>query len=451
MIQEKKIEIAQWLLDPDRGNTETIPYLSFNILEERLKHEGLWRVFSEVEVPLHPILEDMHKAGIKLQREKLEEMHKELFSKENILGSAIKKECSHLAPRVNINSPRQLGEILFSEPPRGLGITHENTSKTKSGGFSTDNETLTKIKDAHPIIPLILEYREVFKLRSTYLESFKSLMDETGRIHTTFIQDGAATGRLSSRNPNMQNIPSGIRSLFVPEKGYFFLSLDYSQIELRILASVTGDARMIDAFMHNKDIHVITAARVFHKDINAITKEERNFAKILNFGIIYGMGKDALSRLINVSRDEAEKMIRDYFNDFAHIKRWQEKLLDKAMQMGYVENELGRKRWLPGIVSQNKRVQNEARRAAVNMPIQGLGADILKLAMIRVAEILKAKKVWMKTVLPILTIHDELLFEVHNDILKEISGIIKGEMESIYELKVPLKVDVSSADNWGAL
>ncbi|OGY65703.1 MAG: hypothetical protein A3A16_03750 [Candidatus Harrisonbacteria bacterium RIFCSPLOWO2_01_FULL_44_18] len=447
-LESQKIEIAKWLLNPDKQ--QKLPD-EWNQLKERLKKEGLEKIFHEIELPLAPILEEMEKIGIKVDLEILERLSKKMAKELDALVKIIYKKAGAV---FNLNSPKQLSEILFEK----LKIDTAGVPKTKTGIRSTDAAALEKIKN-HPIVDLILQYRELFKIRSTYVEPLKKLagLDAKHRIHTQFLQTGTVTGRLASQNPNLQNIPilskwgTELRKAFVAESGYTLASFDYSQIELRVLASVAGDPKMIEAFQNDLDIHILTASQVFNVDTKEVSKDQRRFAKTLNFGIIYGMGPDAFARNTGLTREEAENFISEYFNDFLEVKRWQEKIIDKTRRLGYVENLNGRKRWLPEIISMNQRIAREAERAAINMPIQGLAADIIKLAMIKIARKLKEKNWWNDKTRLLLSIHDELLFEISNDILKEAIALIKNEMESAYKLAIPLKVEAAYGENWAEL
>ncbi len=452
---EKKIEIAKWLLDAE--NQQNLPD-DLDLLEKKIAAEGLDKVYREIELPLTPILDEMHKLGIKVDSKVLDKVAKELNKEIASLEGEIYKIAG--SPRLggglpfNLNSPKQLSEVLFEK----LKIDAKGVPKRKTGAFSTDAETLDKIKDRHPVVASILKYRELYKMKSTYAEPLLELAkaDKDSRIHTTFLQTVTSTGRLSSKDPNLQNIPimsewgKRVREAFVAEKGNSLLSLDYSQIELRVLASVANDEKMIEAFKRGEDIHRLTASQVFNIPLEQITKEQRQMAKTLNFGVIYGMGSDGLARASGMTREESAKFIAEYFADFADIKRWQEKTINKARQTGYVETLNGRKRWLPNIMAGNRRFAAESERMAINMPIQGLAADIIKLAMIRVAEMLKKKKLENK-VRMLLTIHDELIFEVADDMAKEAEELIRPEMEKAYTLTVPLKVDSAIGKNWSVI
>jgi DNA polymerase I len=445
---EKKQEIASWLLDPDarKHSKKTL-----GDLEHEIKLRGLEKVYREIELPLIPILDDMHDIGIKVDVSGLEGISKELERKLNSLEKSIYKKSG---AEFNINSPKQLGEILFNK----LNIVSEKIRKTKTGQISTNEEALQLIKNQHAVVPLILEYRELFKLKSTYTDPLGKLADKHGRIHTTFLQMGAATGRLASRNPNMQNIPASgewaqkIRGAFVSEPGFTLAAFDYSQIELRILSTVSRDENMIQAFRDGKDIHAITAALVYGVKPGEVTKEMRRTAKTLNFGISYGMGATAFGKTSGLSLKDARDFIKKYFEMFPSIKKWQEETLTEARKNKYVENLNGRKRFLSYINNRhNPRLRAEAERIAINMPMQGLSADIIKLAMIKVSKELKKKGWWQRDVRLLLTIHDELIFEIKDMVLKEAMPIIRDLMVKTYKLAVPIEVHASSGKNWGSL
>ncbi len=403
------------------------------------------KIIDEIETPLTPILKEMENWGIKTDTKKLAEIGTKLSGELKIITEKIYKEADVV---FNINSPKQLLEIL--------------KIKFKLKINSTNYDKLTGLKVKPPIIGLILKYRELSKLKGTYIEPLAELAktDPNGknRIHPTFVQLKAATGRITCENPNLQNIPEGIRGVFIAEKGYKLASFDYSQIELRILASVTGDKKMIEAFEKNKDIHQITASNIFNVAPDEVTNDMRKLAKTLNFGIAYGMGPRSLSQQSGLTMEEAKKFIKEYFEDFSSIKKWQEQVILKARQDGFVENLNGRVRSLPEITSFNQRFQAEAERMAINFPIQSLAADIIKLAMIKVAERLREKGKWGEKAKMLLTIHDELVFEIKDDAdLKKIVELIKETMESVYTLpaspsiggKVPLVINEGVGDNWG--
>ncbi len=401
MIETER-DIINWLLNPDEPVEES---------KEKLVQFGLDKILNEIELPLMPVLKDMYERGVGLDSKFLGDLRKKLSQQ---IEDLIKKIYQYTG-EFNINSPKQLSVILFDK----LKIVPRLKS-TAAG-------QLELIKDKHPVISLILNYREIFKAQSTYVEPLLGL-GETAR--TTFLQTGTATGRLSSKNPNLQNIPDIIRPAFVARAGYVLASFDYSQIELRVLATVANDKKMIEAFQNDLDIHKLTASQVFNVPLEKVTSDMRQLAKTLNFGVVYGMGPSAFARASGLSRQEAEKFIAEYFNNFAQIRDWQEKVKNELRQKGYVENLNGRKRWLP----------IEAERAAINMPIQSLAADIIKIAMIQ------TNKYRL-----LLSIHDELLFEIEDDKVKDIVNDIKNTMESVYHLSVPLKVNVKIGCNWGEM
>jgi DNA polymerase-1 len=440
MTQEIKIQIAKWLLDPDGDRVSSG---DLGELEEELKKNNLYKIYVEIELPLYDVLEKMSDVGILVDKQSLAEI-KIYLDKE--LVELVKKIYELSGKEFNLNSPKQLGEILFDV------LKIKSKKKTKGGGRSTGAESLEEMRGEHVVVDSILKYRELFKLQSTYVLPILEIAttSKDSRVHTTFLQTHTATGRLSSENPNLQNIPTGtdlakkLRACFIASEGHSLLSLDYSQIELRVLAHVAQDYKMIEAFRDDLDIHKLTASNVLNKPLGEVTKEERQLAKTLNFGVIYGMGAQAFARSSGLSYAEAEKFIAEYFNDFKEIKVWHEKIIREAMRLGYVENLNGRKRWLPNMISDNFRSVSEAHRAAINMPIQSLAADIIKLAMLAVARELPNAPL-------ILSIHDELVFEVSDVMLKEVADKIKKIMEGVYKLSVPLKVDVAWGKNWAEI
>ena len=445
MKEEQKIKIAQWLLNPDQENYEAPANLA--VLERALKKFGVWKVYEEIELPLIPILEEMHGVGIKADREWL---LRESKNSAKELAALEKDIYRKIGKRFNLNSPQQLGEILFGAPPEGLGIAAGKRARTKTGGYATDAAALETIRGAHPAVPRILRYRKIFKLRSTYLEPLHALTGKDGRVHTTYLQTVTGTGRLSSENPNLQNVPPEIKPAFVAEKGFLLAAFDYSQIELRVLASVSGDESMLAAFHKGEDIHALTAAQIYGVSRERVTQEMRQVAKTLNFGIIYGMGSAAFAAVAGITREEAQNFIDEYFVRFSGVRRWQEKVLREARATGMVTNQNNRRRLVPAIVSPNRRFAAEAERKAFNFPIQSVAADIIKLAMIRVRELVRRKK-WDARCRMLLTIHDELLFEAENGMIREAREEIVGAMEAAYPLKVPLVVNASSGARWSEL
>ncbi len=454
--------VAFWMLNPDEEQYSA-EFLSkrylhkdsatnkdlYNYAVKKLKEYKLEKLFYDTEMPLLKVLADMELNGIKIDVRTLQNLDKELEKKISSLVKIIYKEAGE---NFNINSPKQLGQILFQK----LNIHSQGVKKTRGGAISTNIDTLMTIRDRHPIANYILEYRELFKLQSTYVRPLQQLADKKQRIHTTYVQTGTSTGRLSSQNPNLQNIPADgewakkIRSAFIPEKGYQLAAFDYSQIELRILASLSGDTKMIEAFNNDLDIHKLTAASVFDIPIEKVTPEMRRLAKTLNFGIIFGMGAIAFSRTGGISIPEAKKFIEEYFNDFKKVKEWHEQIKSQARTFGYVTNLNGRRRWLLQAASMFRGEAAEAERAAINMPIQGLDADIMKMAMVRIADEIK-KRNWEEKARMLLTIHDELLFEIKDDIIEEASSLIRKLMEGAYELDVPIRVTTKIGKSWGNL
>lgn len=392
-------------------------------------------LLDDVERPLVSILEEMNRWGILIDRVRLAE--KEAILDRDI--DALTKELYREAGKVfNPNSPKQILELLT--------VTYKLKIK------STNIDKIEQFRTTVPLVDLILKYRELFKLKSTYLDPIRRMTETEPRIHPTFVQMKAATGRITCENPNLQNIPPSIREIFITAPGYKLVSLDYSQIELRILASLTEDPEMMRAFKENKDIHQITAGKIYGVPLDAITPAMRKIAKTLNFGVAYGMGPRAFSQQSGLPLAEAKKFIEEYFKDFSTIKKWQEGVLAKVREQGFVENINGRVRALPDIISFNKMLQSESERMAINFPIQSVGADIVKSAMVKCKEYLSAEGLWGTDVKMLLTIHDELVFEIKDDErLPKIVNEIKNILESVYTLKVPLTVNVEIGDNWGEL
>ncbi|MDP2598939.1 MAG: DNA polymerase A family protein [Candidatus Liptonbacteria bacterium] len=339
-----------------------------------------------------------------------------------------------------------------------LGIASKGLRKTPGGAISTDAETLERLSAAHPALAVILKYRELFKLKSTYIDALPMHADQSGRIHTIFDQTGTVTGRVSSEHPNLQNIPAQgdeyakkIRSAFITEKGFTLVSFDYSQIELRIMASLSEDETMIETFRNKKDIHVTTASQVWGVPEGQVDAQMRRMAKTLNFGIIYGMGADAFAKVSGKSREEAREFIRKYFANFPRVKKFHEDTLAFGRAHGYVENRLGRRRWLPDLTSGHPRYRAAAERMAINFPLQSFDADIMKGAMIAIAKKFSSGGEWGNDIRMVLQVHDQLLFEIRDDILQARAGEIKKLMEAAGELAVPTAVDVHSGTSWGTL
>ena len=413
---------------------------------ERLKEADGEKVFNELELPLSPVLARMEKAGILLDIPFLKNLSAQ-FEKRL---SGIQKEAFELAGEsFNLNSPKQIKEILFEK----LKIGTAGIRKTKTG-LSTAAAELEKLRGKHPLIDLIFEHRELAKLKSTYLDALPALADNAARVRTSFNQTVTSTGRLSSSNPNLQNIPTRtdlgkeIRKAFIAPKGWKLISADYSQIELRIVASLANDQEMIAAFSKNEDIHTHTASEIWGVPHEKVTPEMRRAAKAVNFGIVYGIGPQGLAEGAGISFNEARDFIKKYFAAYSGIKNYLDETKALARSLGYVETLFHRRRYLPEIVSEIPQVRAAAERMAINMPVQGTAADIIKMAMIKVDVILRKmpEKIRM-----LLQVHDELVFEVREDFVRDAGRLIRDLMETTYKLKVPIKVDVEVGQNWGEM
>ena len=413
-------------------------------LEEEMEKNGVRRVFDEIEMPLMPVLARMERNGVCLDTESLSETGRLFNERMEKLEAEIHELAGH---PFTINSPKQVGEVLFDE----LQL-NSKAKKTKRGQYSTGEEVLEGLKDKHPIVQKILDYRGLKKLISTYIEALPKLINpQTGRIHTSFNQAVTATGRLSSSNPNLQNIPvrgddgREIRKAFVPEPGCTFFSADYSQIELRIMAHLSEDEHLVQDFRDGRDIHAATAARVFHKPIDEVTRDERRKAKTANFGIIYGISAFGLAERMEVSRTEAKELIDNYFATYPKVKTYMQQSVDIARERGYIETAWGRRRYLPDIQSHNAVVRGYAERNAVNAPIQGTAADIIKVAMIHIDRRFREEQLRSKM---ILQVHDELNFSVVPEELDKVRSIVISEMEQAYTMQVPLLADCGEGKNW---
>ena len=413
-------------------------------LKKDLEENGLMRVFEDIEMPLMPVLAKMERNGVVLDTEALAETGRHFTERMEQLEKEIFELAGH--PFL-LTSPRQVGEVLFDE----LKL-NEKAKKTKSGQYSTGEEVLEALRAKHPIVGKILAHRGLKKLLSTYVEALPKLIHpQTGRLHTSFNQAVTATGRLSSSSPNLQNIPvrgddgKEIRKAFVPEEGCIFLSADYSQIELRIMAHLSGDEHLVQDFREGRDIHAATAARVYHKPIEEISRDERRKAKTANFGIIYGISAFGLAERMEVSRTEAKELISSYFNTYPRVQQFIDESIEKARSQGYILTEFGRRRYLPDITSRNAVVRGYAERNAVNAPIQGTAADIIKLAMIRIDQRFEREGIRSKM---ILQVHDELNFSVWPDELDRVRHIVVEEMENAFAMQVPLVAECGTGSNW---
>ena len=415
-----------------------------SVLEKELENSGATSLFYDIEMPLVPVLAYMEKNGVCLDTEALKETSQHFTIRMN----QIEQEIYQLAGKeFNVSSPKQVGEILFDQ----LKIV-EKAKKTKTGQYVTSEEVLEGLRNKHEIVGKILDYRGLKKLLSTYIDALPLLINpKTGKIHTSFNQTVTATGRLSSSNPNLQNIPirnedgKEIRKAFIPEEGCGFFSADYSQIELRIMAHLSGDTNMIEAFHEGDDIHAATASKVYKIGIDEVTREQRSKAKTANFGIIYGISVFGLAERMNVPRSEAKELIEGYFQTYPQIKEFMDKSIEKARANGYIETVFGRKRFLPDINSHNAVVRGYAERNAINAPIQGSAADIIKVAMIRIYQRFLVENIRSKM---ILQVHDELNFSVYPDEKEKVQQIVIEEMEKAYAMQVPLRADCGWGKNW---
>ena len=415
-----------------------------NILEPQLKENDCDRLFWEIEMPLMPVLAYMERNGVCIDREGLKETSR-LYTEEM---NRIEQEIHELAGTdFNIASPKQVGEVLFDR----LKIV-DKPKKTKTGQYVTSEEVLESLRTKHPVVEKILEHRGLKKLLGTYIDALPKLVNpETGHIHTSFNQTITTTGRLSSSNPNLQNIPvrneygKEIRKAFIPEEGCLFFSADYSQIELRIMAHLSGDEHMIEAFRNGYDIHAATAAKIFKKSLEEVTKEERSKAKTANFGIIYGITAFGLAERMGVSRTEAKELIEGYFQTYPKVKEYMNRSIEMAREKGYTETVYHRKCHLRDINSHNAVVRGYAERNAINSPIQGSAADIIKIAMIRIYHRFREEQLRSKM---ILQVHDELNFSVYPEEKEKVQQIVIEEMEHAYSMQVPLEADYGWGKNW---
>ena len=415
----------------------------YELLIDKLTEQGMLKLCSEMEFPLIAVLSAMESAGIAIDVGYLKKMSKEL---ELLLNTLIKDIHGLAGVDFNINSTQQLGEILFNR----LKLPTQKKTKT---GFSTDVGVLESLRHEHPIIEKLLEYRQFSKLKSTYVDALPALINQrTGRVHTSFNQTVAATGRLSSSDPNLQNIPirteigRSIRKAFVPGgKNDSILSADYSQIELRVMAHISGDESLSEAFRNKEDIHASTAAKVFSVDQKDVSKDMRRKAKEVNFGIMYGIGPFGLANRLEVSQSEAKEIIARYFERFPKVKQYINDTIASARASGYVETLMGRRRFLPDINSSNQNIRQNAERQAINMPIQGTAADMIKLAMIHIDAAFKAKKLESRM---LIQVHDELVFEVTKKEEKEVRTIITKHMQESLKLSVPLEIEIGVGSNW---
>jgi DNA polymerase-1 len=414
-------------------------------LEAELQKQGLWQLFTEVEMALVPVLVAMEKDGILLDTDLLREMSLELGQQLLRLEKEIYGSVGH---QFNINSPQQLGRVLFED----LRLPQSRRTKT---GYSTEASVMEALRGVHPVIEFILEYRQLSKLKSTYVDALPALINhKTGRVHTNFNQTGTATGRLSSSDPNLQNIPirsemgNKIRKAIIAPPGAYLLSADYSQIDLRVLAHLSQDPGLIAAFAQDEDIHALTASKLFGIPNDEVTPEMRRNAKTVNFGVIYGMSDYGLEQATNLNREEASQFIALYFERYPQVKEYLEATKEQARKLGYVQTVLGRRRFLPEINSSNRMVREAAERMAINAPVQGSSADIIKIAMINLHREMERRNLKSKM---LLQIHDELLFEVPEGEVEEMKSLVSELMPRAVELCVPVKIDIKLGRNWAEM
>lgn len=471
-VSDEELEEARillWLLESERTNASFDDILDYGksflqatdwgetvkFLRKKVKEEGLEKIFSEIEKPLIPVLAKMKEIGILLDTKYLEKISKE-FHKE--LAGLEKKIYQHAGTEFNINSPKQLGEVLFDT----LGLKPKNAKKTAGGQRSTKESELEKLRDEHPIIAEILRYRELQKLVSTYVDALPTTVGEDGRVHSTLLQTGAATGRMASKDPNLQNIPIRteegrlVRGAFIAAPGCTLAAIDYSQIELRIAAILSEDPQMIEIFKRGEDVHAGVASRVFGVQQDEVTADMRRKAKVINFGILYGMGVNALRQNLGegTPREEAQEFLNAYFNTFTRLAEYLEDTKTFARQHGYTETLIGRRRQFPGITSSVPFIRAQAERMAINAPIQGTAADCMRLAMLRVHEYIEGLNN-SDNVRMLLQVHDELVFEIKTEVLEEsvqkIIEIMEGVLTKKESHDVPLIAEAKVGESWNSI
>jgi DNA polymerase-1 len=462
------LQIAYWLLNSDRNDITAHDILhdtkTTNLadagahLEQRIHEQDLDFIYKSVELPLIPILKQMQDHGVLIDKEYLTSLSQEFHTH---LKKYEEKIYAHVGHEFNINSPKQLGEILFGEMQIQNLIKGFKVKKTATGTYSTKESDLEKLVEVHPIIADIFEYRELQKLLSTYIDNIPALLDDQSRLHPKLLQAGTTTGRFSSQNPNIQNIPirgeqgKRLRNAFVAPKGFKLVAADYSQIELRSAAILSGDEVLLETFRNHQDIHTSVASRVFHVNPEDVTGDMRRKAKVINFGILYGMGVTALQKNLGTDRKEAQQFYDEYFKQMTGLSRYIDETIANAQSDGYTETLFGRRRYFPGLRSKIPFIKAMAERAASNAPIQGTTADIIKLAMIEIDRAIKAKGLADKVVMT-MQIHDELVFEVADEVLEIAEELIRATMENLFEIvgrpikhPIPLTVSVSHGAHWG--
>ncbi|HEY1037622.1 MAG TPA: DNA polymerase [Candidatus Paceibacterota bacterium] len=427
------------------------PELAEKRVIDDIHKEKLETVYFDIELPLIPILQKMHELGVKIDVMFLKDLGREYHKK---LSEIEKKIWEHAGTEFNVASPKQLGEIIYEK----MGLGGKKIKKTAGGVKSTKESELEKLKGEHPVIGLILEYRELAKLLGTYIDVLPTLADANDRVHTQFIQTGAATGRMSSQNPGLQNIPikteqgRAIRNAFISDDGYTLVSFDYSQIELRIAAFLSGDEKLIEIFKSGTDVHTGVAASVFGVDEKDVTKDMRRRAKVINFGILYGMGVNALKTNLGSTRDEAQKFYDEYFKNFSGLAAYLDNTKAEAARLGYTETFFGRRRYFEGIHSRLPFIRAAAERMAINAPIQGTQADLIKISMRRIDDRLREEGLLEKARL-LLQVHDELIYEIRTPEVKRVATIVKSVMEGVLTSEqtkgVPIQTSANAGKNWG--
>ena len=472
-ISQKEVEevsVLLWLIDSERTNAtlnDIIDYgrarfdtsdfheIKKKLLEVVEKTGRLKEVYEEIELPLQQVITAMNAVGIKLDVDYLGKLSKKMHKELDELQAAIYKEADQ---EFNINSPKQLGDVLFDK----LGLKPKNQKKTEGGQRSTKESELEKMREMHPIIPSLLRYRGLQKLVSTYVDALPAQVSPDGRIRTTFLQTGSVTGRMASKNPGLQNIPirteesRSIRRGFVASPGYVMVGIDYSQIELRIAAIMSRDANLVDIFKRGEDVHTGVAVRVFGVKADEVTNEMRRKAKVINFGILYGMGVNALRANLgaDTKREEAQEFFNAYFNTFTRLAEYLEETKEFARKHGCTETMFGRRRYFPGITSKAPFIRAQAERMAINAPIQGTAADVMRVAMNRVYKYLSEENK-LDDVRILLQVHDELVFEIKDDLVDKVVpkliDIMEGVLADKENLGVPIKVDVATGQNWADL
>lgn len=464
-LELQKTSIALWLIDSDRTNPGLEEIFQFTNTQDfakardmifaELDKKELRKVYENIELPLLPIIKKMDSKGVKLDKPFLAELSKTYHIN---LTELEKKIWEHAGVEFNINSPKQLGEILFDK----MALTAKGLKKTEGGARSTRESELEKLRDAHPIVPLLFEYRELQKLLSTYIDPMPQMTDSDARLHAHFIQSGAATGRMASQNPGLQNIPiktdlgRAIRKAFIAEKGFVLATLDYSQIELRIAAFMSGDDKLIGIFREGLDVHTAVASQVFDVPLDKVDREMRRKAKVINFGILYGMGVNALKQNLGpgTPRAEAQEFYNNYFKKFSGLAAFIDKIKVETAQRGYTETFFGRRRYFSGINSHIPYVKAMAERMAVNAPFQGTNADIVKIAMKKIDTYISDNKL-DNDVFLILQVHDELVYEIRTEMAEKVAGDIKKIMETVIDPKdiqgITCVANSAIGNNWGEL